>query len=383
MEKIYFKGLNELRAFAALGVVWHHIELYKNRAGEASLMSTPLRYLIEHLGKNGVYLFFVLSGFLITYLLLAEIAKKGEVSLKKFYVRRILRIWPIYYAIILFSFWVLPYIGLNFSFFSAETHYLGLMEKLNQNFWLPFFFFMFFMPNAIYSVIPVAGASQSWSVGVEEQFYLIWPFIINYFRQKAIYVLAGIVVVVALTREAIPYMPLHWIMPEIAAKIVRSFVISFKIDLMAVGGIGAFLYYQKNETLMRWLEKPALVWGNLLLIAVLLAVQSFIIPLAVCFLILILSVITGKLNVYNRILSFLGVISYGIYMIHPIIMFCCFALLHKLQIQNGILFNLLIYTLVIGLTILISHLSYQYFESYFLKFKDKFAVVLSSNKENG
>lgn len=382
MDKIYFKGLNELRAFAALGVVWHHIELYKHRASEASLFNTPLKYLIEHLGKNGVYLFFVLSGFLITYLLLAEIAKKGEVSLKKFYIRRILRIWPIYYAVILFAFFALPYIGLNFPLFSEETYYLGLMEKLDLHFWLTFFFFFFFMPNAIYGITPVAGATQSWSVGVEEQFYLIWPFIINQFRQKAIYVLIGIVIIVALGRELIPYVPLNRIMPDMTARIIRSFIVSFKIDLMAIGGIGAFLYYEKNETLMKWIEKPIFIWGNLILIILLLSLQSFILPLAICFLFLILSVITGKLKIYNKSLSFLGIISYGMYMVHPIVMFFCFAILHKLEIKNVILFNILAYSLVIGLTITISHLSYQYFESYFLKFKNKFAVILSSNKEN-
>ncbi|MBX7240262.1 MAG: acyltransferase [Bacteroidia bacterium] len=382
MDKIYFKGLNELRAFAALGVVWHHIELYKFRANEATLSNTPLKYLIEHLGKNGVYLFFVLSGFLITYLLLAEIAKKGEVSLKKFYVRRILRIWPIYYAVILFAFFALPYIGLNFSLFEGETYYRGLMENIDKHFWLTFFFFFFFMPNAIYGITPVAGATQAWSVGVEEQFYLIWPFIINQFRQKAIYVLMGIVVVVAVSRELIPYVPLNRIMPDIAARVIRSFIVSFKIDLMAIGGIGAFLYFQKNETLMKWLDKPILIWGNIILILILLAFQSYILLLAVCFLILILSVITGKLNIYNKTLSFLGVISYGMYMVHPIVMFFCFAILHKSGVKNVVLYNVLAYTMVVGFTILISHLSYQYFESYFLKFKDKFAVILSTNKQS-
>ena len=64
MKKIYFKGLSELRAIAALFVIFHHIELYKHRDGLLSLYDSFLNYFISHLGKNGVYIFFVLSGLL-------------------------------------------------------------------------------------------------------------------------------------------------------------------------------------------------------------------------------------------------------------------------------------------------------------------------------
>jgi peptidoglycan/LPS O-acetylase OafA/YrhL len=77
-KKIFFNGLNELRAFAALSVIFHHIELFKNSDHINSLLdSIYFSYFIEKLGKNGVYLFFVLSGFLITYLLLLE---KGKLN---------------------------------------------------------------------------------------------------------------------------------------------------------------------------------------------------------------------------------------------------------------------------------------------------------------
>src|SRR5690606_26003266 len=80
MKNQFFSGLNELRAVAAFGVVVHHIEAYKKRDGIESLFDGALKPFVSLLGKNGVYLFFVLSGFLITYLLLVEINENSKVD---------------------------------------------------------------------------------------------------------------------------------------------------------------------------------------------------------------------------------------------------------------------------------------------------------------
>ena len=120
MTKIYFKGLAEIRALAAFFVIFHHIELYKHRDGLTSLYDTPLSYFIDALGKNGVYIFFVLSGFLITYLLLVEKKINTRINIRKFYFRRILRIWPLYYLIILISFTIIPFLANNFIAFSKR-----------------------------------------------------------------------------------------------------------------------------------------------------------------------------------------------------------------------------------------------------------------------
>src|SRR5688572_30760956 len=94
--KVFFKGLNGLRFFAALAVIITHVELMKGVFGLPSYWQEPFFF---DLGGLGVYFFFVLSGFLITYLLLVERRQIGRISIKKFYVRRILRIWPLYYFI--------------------------------------------------------------------------------------------------------------------------------------------------------------------------------------------------------------------------------------------------------------------------------------------
>lgn len=90
---MYFKNLNSVRFIAATFVVIHHIEQLKGLAGY------PYRSWYV-LGRTGVILFFALSGFLITSLLLAEQRETGCIHLRKFYVRRALRIWPLYYLIV-------------------------------------------------------------------------------------------------------------------------------------------------------------------------------------------------------------------------------------------------------------------------------------------
>ena len=124
-NQLYFKGLNEIRALAAFSVIFHHLELYKFRIGIKSLFDFPqLNYFIANLGKNGVFLFFVLSGFLITYLLLQEKQTTGKISILKFYGRRIVRIWPLYFIILLIGFCFLPFIyNLIPGFFDGQTFY--------------------------------------------------------------------------------------------------------------------------------------------------------------------------------------------------------------------------------------------------------------------
>ncbi len=92
--KIYFKNLDGLRFIAALFVILEHTSEYK--ASMVPGYSNVFKYYFNDLGRYGVNLFFVLSGFLITYLLFTELKKERSISVKKFYARRVLRTWPLY-----------------------------------------------------------------------------------------------------------------------------------------------------------------------------------------------------------------------------------------------------------------------------------------------
>lgn len=159
--KNHLKGLDTLRALAALTVVWGHIELFKKNKGLPNLLDNPIIHLPS--GRMAVILFFVISGFLITYLLVKEQTNNESISFKKFYLRRILRIWPLYYTILLLSFLLfrVEYSGttlaLCFSIFPNIAHTLG---------------------------VGWPSSPQIWSIGVEEQFYLFWPLLLTVIPEK-------------------------------------------------------------------------------------------------------------------------------------------------------------------------------------------------------
>jgi peptidoglycan/LPS O-acetylase OafA/YrhL len=109
-EKIYFPGLNGLRFLAAIAVIVVHIEQFKQLFGLTDGTTQSQFFLAPLLptGIESVILFYVLSGFLITYLLLSESQKTGQIAVRRFYLRRILRIWPLYYLRVFVGFVVIP-----------------------------------------------------------------------------------------------------------------------------------------------------------------------------------------------------------------------------------------------------------------------------------
>ncbi len=376
--RVFFLGLSELRAIAAFAVVISHIELFKKRENIPSLYDTWLTDFISMLGKNGVYLFFVLSGFLITYLLLAEGDKIGKIDIRKFYIRRILRIWPLYYAVVLFCLLILPLMTSHFSEFFETNYYIDLLNRNDFSITARFIIFMLFLPNiALILFPPVAAASQSWSVGVEEQFYLIWPILLNRFRNNILLVL-----ILVIASKAILF-ALVFILIKLYdhrfLKYTMSFLTSFNIELMSFGGIGAvalkYGYFRNFLAKIRKWHVWLLVVGIVLLM---LAGVNYLI-ISLLFLMLIIFNTEKSSNITtNRSLSFLGDISYGIYMYHPLMMFFSFVLtMYLFGNQSSLVFNLSFYVMTVALTVIISLLSYKYFESLFLKLKDKYTVVQS------
>src|SRR5215471_6016982 len=123
---------------------------------------------LEHLFANGwmgVDLFFVLSGFLITGILVDT--KHSEGYLKNFYARRCLRIWPLYYSLLFFMFIVVPFVHP----LVGQT----IFDRSSPCWAYPLFLQNFLVPP------PAAGVlSFTWSLAIEEQFYLVWPWVVRY-----------------------------------------------------------------------------------------------------------------------------------------------------------------------------------------------------------
>ena len=103
-KSLYLPNLNAIRAIAAFVVIISHVER------KMSFFNLEIIQELTKIGPIGVTLFFALSGFLITYLLLIEKERFIQINVKDFYIRRFLRIWPIYYLVLLFVYLVIPYI---------------------------------------------------------------------------------------------------------------------------------------------------------------------------------------------------------------------------------------------------------------------------------
>lgn len=379
MEKrVYFKNLNGLRFWAATAVIFHHVEQYKSWAGLPNIWGHPV---IDALGHKAVSLFFVLSGFLITYLLLAEQQQTGEINVRNFYIRRILRIWPLYYLIVVLCLFVLPHV------FDLST--LGL-TVYDHTFWPKLILLLLVLPNVVRLFSPnTAGGNQLWSIGVEEQFYLIWPLLVRWFIPR----LMGFLVVFVLLKLMVTLVLMGWIawQPGMSLpKVGLHFWILLQIEQMSIGAMGAWALFHRKEAVLRVLYHPA-AWGLSLLALLLLIVipsHHWLISYleAIVFLVLILNLSTNPrfpVSMENKAYTSLGNISYGIYMYHTVCITVCIFLLQRTGLQHTHFtwFNILLYTLSIAMTIGVSFLSYRYFETFFLNFKEKFMIVKSGKRD--
>lgn len=312
----------------------------------------------------------MLSGFLITFLLLKEKEFFGKINFKNFYIRRILRIWPLYYFIVILSLFILP----NFSILYINESFFEFQNNIETIKIITLFIFI--LPNVLYLIKPIAFAAQTWSIGVEEQFYLIWPFIVNRFKK---YKLVFISVILF-------YWLFYWFLslnlldklPYI--NLFKNFYELFKIDVLSIGALGAVLYNEKskvcdlvNSTLVFFISIFALIIMYFYLPN---EIEIFRIIYAILFLIIILNLILNEKleNLFeNKWFNHLGKISYGIYMYHQILIVLTINLVLKYFKNIGLIENVIIYTFSIILTLLISHLSYSYFETPLLKIKNKFS----------
>jgi peptidoglycan/LPS O-acetylase OafA/YrhL len=268
----------------------------------------------------------------------------------------------------LIGFFFIPFIYHHFTgFFAGQDSWNALVENVTygKNLWL----FVFFLSNIALRIYgPVVGASQSWSVSIEEQFYLIWPWIVKFFHKSLIYVLIGIVIVMTV---------LNYNMERFDSHIARAVIYSFNIDFMAMGGIIAVLY-RNNKVLARKLMTNKIVKIVILAATALhlfLPVSHF--TLSLTFGLLILLLIENKVSI--GMFSALGKWSYGIYMYHPLVVYFSFALLTQLGITSGAGSILGQYVLITGGTIGISYFSYQYIELFFLKLKRRFSPIVSGS----
>lgn len=362
---IHLKGLNGIRAIAAMAVLIAHITLNLEAFGlNPHIFGTyddgSPRNL--DLAGYGVSMFFVLSGFLITYLLWEE-KERQSINIKKFYLRRILRIWPLYYAYMLACF--IAYFFFDIDFNTASVPY--------------YLFYAANVPFIIGVELPFLG--HFWSLGVEEQFYLFWPWINKWTKpviKRVSLLLIGILIGTKIY--------LHLFSPN---SIVESIIHVTRFHCMLIGAYAAILFREKHQLFIRiatnkWVQ--SVMWLAIFLAAInRFHIASFLDTEILSFVtaIIIIGQVTGRglIKLERPVLNFLGKVSYGIYVIHPILIFLLRDFLK--EVTSNVYLNYgIVFGVIITLTIFISYLSYHYLESPFLRLKNKkFTVVKSSSTQ--
>jgi peptidoglycan/LPS O-acetylase OafA/YrhL len=315
-------------------------------------------------GAFGVSLFFVLSSYLITELLLREKDLIGTLDVRSFYIRRILRIWPLYFAFLALAVvlqWIVP--GQH------VTWRAGMWFSLLAGNW--FIVFHGFPSSVIFPL---------WSVSIEEQFYITWPAVVRKVSENGILICAGVLLSVATIARI--YLGLHhtgesdvWCntfvqLDPIALGILMAVLLRGEVPkfsrlartaMLAAGiagmALGSLYFGIKNDPLTTKrivLGYPSIAIGGTLIV---------------------LSVLRTSDKKANRALVYLGRISYGLYVFHVLGL-----LISDYTVPNQTA-SLLRYALRVGValaaTITMSAISYRWLETPFLGLKQRFTHVLS------
>ncbi len=358
-NRSYYPALDGLRGVAILLVVFLHNFGFMN-------------YFF--FGWLGVDLFFVLSGFLITDILLKTVGKPN--FFRNFYMRRVLRIFPLFYLTLVICLLILPHLkNLN----------LEVSYYTNNQFWL-----WTYLQNWLYVFKEPYGDKillHTWSLAVEEQFYLLWPITILLIRRPKI--LLAIATVALVLTGITRYIVWSYKIEDLAYGSLYTFT---RIDGLCIGCMLALLMrinpgFLKKYTTAIVLLMAAINFGFYFINNQ----QSFTLPylafvgyttFAVLFGLLVHEVVSGESKLIqflfdNGILKFFGKISYGLYVYHWPVYILLFSFFRDFFLININISYRMAETgsgiLVTAAATLLSVISYRYFEKPFLKLKTKYS----------
>ncbi|HQA73646.1 acyltransferase [Flavobacterium sp.] len=348
MKLKYFTELDGVRAIAALMVMVFH---FFNDIQTTS----PILILIKKItgiGQSGVSLFFVLSGFLITRILINS--KNSDHFFLNFYIRRALRIFPLYYLFLVIFYFLLPLIN--------DTTIAPFGQQI--------YFWVYLQNFAITFNWNWNGPQHFWSLGIEEHFYFIWPLLIFYLDKERIKIAIFVIILLAFLVRLL-----------MVINNVETFYFTFsRMDELAIGALLAI--WEFNGKLESYKPINFIKWAFLLLIPTfglwfftsgkaldVVQIVKYVL-MAFCYFCFIGFAITIKENHFlkkflrNKFFSFTGRISYGLYVYHPL----CFLLVNKHLQLNSIILSFIVSFVF---CFLVSSASFYLFESKFLGFKNK------------
>jgi peptidoglycan/LPS O-acetylase OafA/YrhL len=330
-----FESLDGLRALSILGVIWHHTA------------PSWVGAVAGHIGAEGVSLFFAISGFLITTLLLRERGRRGVIDLKAFYLRRSLRIFPLYYATLL------VYVVMVWA--------LERSSPTGQAFFEHLVYFATYTSNLFVDLQGRVIFYFSWSLAAEEQFYLVWPAVLIFTRTRRH----------ALTALALMMMTASWgewtgnrYLAAIPSPLLCGVALALALDAKpGFRGLQRLLGHAASPLAVLVLLAAALIWGN----APRLLVGALMAGLVGCCVIQEQHGLAALLR--WRPLAYIGSISYGMYMLHMLCKNFIVKLLAWLQWPSD---SVWMFGLTSVAAVIAATLSWRWFESRILALKVPF-----------
>ncbi|WP_432672429.1 acyltransferase family protein [Flavobacterium sp. SM2513] len=349
-------NITGLRFFLALCVVLFHTSEFCSK--HAIPFYNDLS--IFNKGHEAVCVFFSLSGFLIIRQLYIEKATFQTISLKNFYLRRALRIFPLYFLVLFYG---LAHYHLILPTFGYEGDY-----NTNYNLWEGIALSIFFMPNVFASIYHPGGIIEIlWSIGVEEQFYLIIaPLLLlfplkNYIRFLLVFTITAFVIYHFLEHNFLAKFGIlffYFTSSGVISILLFERKIIFNRKVVNYILLSLFVAYFTTDFFVSYFSSATYNFISMLLFALVigsLSCKSY-----------------ELLN--NKTITYFGKISYGIYMFHAIVIQIIGLTYTKLfsgMELNSFLIIVFYNLIVIVVTITVSHFSYQYFEKFFMKFYPK------------
>jgi peptidoglycan/LPS O-acetylase OafA/YrhL len=356
----FFTSLDGLRALSILGVIWSHVWYTSGLRYFNKLETIP----VLRMGGFGVDVFFCISGFLITTLLLRERSRNGKISLRDFYIRRSLRIWPLYYVTL--------------------AVYVVLVLALQRGTGRDRIFFHYFPYYLTYTYTWAQGWAASgaifnfaWSLSVEEQFYVVWAVVLR--------VLKGAVPVFIMLAMILLRLSTNWTattrvisQDSLPWRIAAAIAIPICLGSILAHALHSEVWFRRMRMLLgfRW-SAPLF----LLALTVSLAfsgirwsvVQWFVLPF------LIGSSVIREDNGLSpflrfRPLAYMGVISYGMYMLNTLALDCLVPVMKRVHLFNPVLR----FPIAVAATVLAAAISYRFLETPFLRIKDRFSRIHSA-----
>jgi peptidoglycan/LPS O-acetylase OafA/YrhL len=339
----YIPQLDVLRGVAVLEVMLYHA---------AGLLPALALERTFRAGYTGVDLFFVLSGFLITGILIKTRDSGGY--FKNFYARRALRIWPLYYAMLIFTFIVLPLIA---------PHLRDAIFTRSH----PWQSFPFFVQNLMLKTQAFDTLRVTWTLAIEEQFYIVWPVIVRFAPRRVLKPLALLAVFVSLA--------VRWSSTSGLTAPVDTYTNTLaRLDGL---GLGSFLALWIPETEKRHVRQAgivALVVALPLTIAVGSGHWSFYTLVSACFAGLLCLAVSMTLPGNWGFLKYTGKISYALYLFHvPVFEFAHAPSIHKYFLMRPpVLSDLVLLAVSFTACYALASASWYFFESRFLRLKSRF-----------